>query len=287
MKILVINDEDIFTYLGGAELNLKSNVENAPNNYKITFVKTQDVTLSNFTDKDCIIFGNIRTSTPMEINSWVYYLTKHQIPFVKSEHDMMWSDNRVGSEVTVKPDFSVTFTPQAIRSQWYYCVENLFHQASAIRYLSPIHKKVFETLNLGRSTESFIASSYIDRSIFKNEAPFEDRFDWAVCKRALNAGFINARKYARSKGWSDLTTLPINVSPEVMNNFYNLYKYHIAMPLFVSTFGRAEVESYLCGMELHVNPNHALHSFGSIEEGVASTLTANEDFWKGIKEVIT
>lgn len=282
MKILFIHDYDFRHTTGGAELNLKYTWDNAPEGLELKFMENRNFIRRKIRGFDKIIIGNIRTLSSDKVKMIVRILKEEKIPYVKSEHDVMWSDDRACKELKfTTSSVECEVIGDATKNEWYLPTKELFENAEIARFLSPAQKLLFSAVGI-ENDNSFIAGSYVDKSIFKTFIDWDKRPYEAFCKFGHLWGETAGKEKAKEDGL-EITVLGHRGMDAVgMADFFNSYKYFYDFPVLRTTYGRAILEAYLCGVELRIDPTHAIYSFGSIDKAVENSQTAIKDFWDGI-----
>ena len=282
MKILFTHDYDFRNVVGGAELNLKYAYDNAPEGVELSFIDNKQFLRRKVKGYDKIVVGNSRTITTDKLRKMVSIMKDEKIPYIKSEHDIMWSDDRRCKELKFISPNECKVVGDATKNEWYQPVKELFENAENVRFLSPKQETMFTSVDI-QPQNSYLAGSYVDRSIFQNIVPTENRPYDGFCKQGHLWGETEGKRRAEEDG-VDITVMGHRgLNAVQMADFYNQYKYFYDYPVLQTTYGRAIIEAYLCGVELRIDPNHAIYSFGgSLGRAVDSSLYAVTDFWRGI-----
>lgn len=295
MKVLFVSDHDIFTTKGGAELNLLYCYNNAPKDVEIDFCLPQNLSTDYIQKFDIAVIANVRELVPDDVIKMMNKFLLTGVPYIKSEHDVMFDDERLGRHVMVTDDFVVAPTKDYTKHTWYKVTQELFSNAIAVRFLSPLHHNLFKAVGI-KFKRYFLAGSWIDRTIFKNKKPKLMRTGSALSRKgyitALTSdgntivsetrGFRNAKIMAERNGHELDEWSGYNKTSEQMCDLYNNYKFYYEYPVFTSTYGRGILEAHACGLQIFIPNNHALLSYGSMEKAVQSSINAIEDFWTNV-----
>jgi len=284
MKVLFVHDYDFRNTTGGAELNLRYAYNNAPEGVELSFLNNTNFVRRKIKGYDKIIIGNSRTMSPDKVKMMVRILGEEKIPYIKSEHDIMWSDGRICHELEFSSPNDCEVVGDATKNLWYEPTKQLFENAESVRFLSPKQRLLFSAVGI-ENENSFIAGSYVDRSIFHNYVPISERPYEAFCKHGELWGEDIAKRKAKEDGVDLRVMSHRGLSVEDMGNYYNDYKYFYDFPILQTTYGRAILEAYLCGVELRIDPTHAIYSFGTIDDAVWNSINAVDDFWMGVLNV--
>jgi len=281
MKILFTHDYDFRHTTGGAELNLRYAYDNAPNGVELSFLDNSLLTKRRMRGFDKVIMGNSRRISIPKIKMLVRILKELKIPYIKSEHDVMWSDDRGAPELMFFKPMEYDVVGDWTKNDWYEPTKLLFENAEMVRFLSPKQELIFSAVDIIPSN-SFIAGSYVDKSIFQNYVDWEKRPFEAFCKYGDFWGEAEGKRRAKADG-IDIRVLGHRGLDAVgMADFYNSYKYFYDYPEMMTTYGRAVLEAYLCGVKLRVIENHAIFSFGTMDDAVENSQNAIKDFWNGV-----
>jgi len=281
MKILFLHDYDFRTVTGGAELNLRYAYNEPPEDVEVSFLNNKLFTRRRIKGYDKIVIGNSRTMSISAVKMMVKILKEEKIPYIKSEHDVMWSDDRSGKELKFYTANDCRVVGDATKNEWYEPTKQLFEGAEAVRYLSPKQRTIFETVGI-KNPNWFIAGSYVDTYVFKNIVEWEKRPYGAFVKGGKFWGEDEGKRRAEADGIDVHVMAHRGLDPEGMAKFFNNYKYFYDYPEMMTTYGRAIIEAYLCGVKLVVDPCHAIYSFGTLTDAIDSSWTAIEDFWEGV-----
>lgn len=281
MKILFVHDYDFRNTTGGAELNLKYAWDNAPKDIELSFLNNSHFTRRKSKGYDKVVVGNSRTMSPNKVKMMVNIFQQEKLPYIKSEHDIMWSDSRICHELKFSSPNECKVIGDATKNIWYTPTKMLFEGAESTRFLSPKQRLLFSAVGI-ENPNSFIAGSYIDRSIFINKIPFAERKYEAFCKHGELWGEVEAKRRCAEDDVDLRVMGHRGLSTEEMSDFYNTYKYFYDYPILQTTYGRAILEAYLCGVELRIDPTHAIYSFGTLDMAVENSQNAVKDFWKGV-----
>ena len=281
MKVLFVSDHDIFTTKGGAELNLLYCYNNAPKDVEMDFCLPQNLSTDYIQKFDIAVIANIRELLPDDVIKMMNKFLLTGVPYIKSEHDVMFDDERLGRHVMVTDDFVVAPTKDYTKHIWYKVTQELFSNAIAVRFLSPLHHNLFKAVGINFK-KYFLAGSWIDRTIFKNKKPKLMRIGSALSRKGYARGFENAKIMAERNGHELDEWTGFNKTPEQMCDLYNNYKFYYEYPVFISTYGRGILEAHACGLQIFIPNNHALLSYGSMEKAVQSSINAIEDFWTNV-----
>jgi len=281
MKILFTHDFDFRSTTGGAELNLRYTYNDAPEGIEVEFLNNRQFLRRKVKHADMVIFGNSRHMTPNSAIKAVDILKELKIPYIKSEHDIMWSDSRIGNELVFSDPFTYEVVADYKKNIWYEPTKYMFENAQKVRYLSPKHKLIFDGSDINPS-DIFIAGSYIDRNIFKKKIEFEDRPFEAVVKSAELWGEFEGKKKAEENGHTVQLIAHRGFTIEEMADYFNQFKYFYDFPILHTTYSRVGLEFAMCGGELILKEDHALLSFGSIEKAMESSQNTIKDFWDGV-----
>jgi len=281
MKILFVHDYDFRITTGGAELNLRYAWDNAPEEIELSFINNSRFLRRRVKGYDKAVIGNSRTMSPDKVKMMSRIFKEEKISYIKSEHDIMWSDNRACSELVFSSPNDCKVVGDASKNLWYMPTRILFENAESVRFLSPKQELLFSAVGI-RNENSFIAGSYVDRSIFKNIVPFSERENEGFCKHGELWGELEGKRRAGEDGVGIKVMAHRGLDAHGMANYYNSYKYFYDYPILQTTYGRAILEAYLCGVELRIDPNHAIYSFGTIDDAVENSQNAVKDFWDGV-----
>lgn len=283
MKILFLHDYDFRYSVGGAELNLLSAWNNVPEDVKLYFLNSKRFTRRKLAGYDKIVVGNCRTIIPSTIYRFISITDELNIPYIKSEHDIMWSDDRICKELKFTSPKNCSVIGDATKNVWYLPTKKLFENAEKVRFLSPKQQILFSSVGIV-PPRYFIAGSYVDKSIFCDNVSFDERPNEGFCKSGELWGEYESKKRGEEDGVKIDVLENRGLSPSEMANFYNTYRYFYDYPILQTTYGRAILEAYLCGVELRIDPFHAIYSFGTIEDAINNSQNAIKDFWRGILE---
>ncbi len=281
MKILFLHDYDFRHTTGGAELNLRYAYNNPPEGVEVSFLYNKNVIRRRLIGYDKVIVGNSRRFSVSAVKMLVKILYEEKTPYIKSEHDVMWSDDRGASELVFSTPMDYKIVGKPKDNDWYLPTKMLFESAEAVRFLSPKHELIFSAVDILPS-KSFIAGSYIDKSIFRNIIAWEKRPYDAFCKHGDFWGEAEGKRRAKADGINIYVLAHRGLDAVGMADFYNTYKYFYDFPEMMTTYGRAVLEAYLCGVKLNVIENHAIFSFGTIDDAVENSQNAIKDFWDGV-----
>jgi hypothetical protein len=281
MKVLFVSDHNIFTKKGGAELNLLTCYNNAPKDVQVEFSLPQDLSTNYIQDFDIAVIANVRFMSPDEAIKMMNKFLLTNVPYVKSEHDVMFDNNRLGQHVMITNDFVVAPTANYEEHVWYKTTQELFSNAIAVRFLSPLQHNLFRSVGINFK-KYFLAGSWIDRTIFKNKKHKMKRTGSALTRSGYARGDNMAKFMADKNGHHLDTWNKTNATPQEMADLYNNYRYYYEYPEFFSTYGRGILEAEACGLEIFIPKNHALLSYGSMEKAIQSSVNAIDDFWNNI-----
>lgn len=283
MKILFCHDYDFRNTIGGAELNLRYTYDNPPEGVEVAFIDNKKFIRRKIKKYDKIIVGNSRTVSPFLLRKMIRIMKEENIPYIKSEHDIMWSDDRMVSELVFEDPLTCYIIGDPTENMWYQPTKELFENAESVRFLSEKQKLMFTKVGI-QPQKTYLAGSYIDRSIFKTHIDWENRPYDGFCKHGSRWGEAEAKRRADIDGVDMHVMTQRGLDPVGMVDFYNQYKYFYDYPVLQTTYGRVILEAFLCGVELRIDPTHAILSFGSLDKAVANSQTAVEDFWRGVLE---
>lgn len=284
MGILFVHDYDFRHTVGGAELNLRYAYENPPEDINVSFINNKAFVRRRLKGYDKVIVGNSRTLSPNKVTMMVKIFKEEKIPYIKSEHDIMWSDGRVCHELEFSSPLDYKVVGDATKNLWYQPTKTLFENAESVRFLSPKQKILFSAVGI-ENPNSFIAGSYVDRSIFKNKIPFSERPYDGFCKHGDLWGENRSKQKAKEDGVGIRVMASRGLNLEQMSDYYNSYRYFYDWSILQTTYGRAIIEAHLCGVELRIDPNHAIYSFGTMDDAIDSSQRAVDDFWNGVLNV--
>jgi hypothetical protein len=265
------------TQLGGAEIGIKSHIDHAPASTRIDVVLPSEN--PNVRDYDAVILGNLRPPGGVGehqeikwVEKWADLVRSFNGFSLKMEHDIHPCARRDARCISFNP---IRKLPCECGPLIPSRIEELYNACTAVRFLSPSHQRVINSLVTIKS-EQYVIAPPIDFSIFRSITPYEERKRKALIigdkvrvadtaeTRALSHGFPAERIEYLSVPYSEMPTI------------YNQYQAVVVDPFMFHAFGRVAVEAKACGCEVIASERVGAFSW---EDPIEACRRSNKEHW--------
>ena len=289
MKLLFVSDFKS-GFVGGAEITMKYLLAGKPDGWEIDHLSIHQYSNEKAAEYDALIVSNVRNAHFLKV---VDLAENCPVPYIKSEHDMMFADDRLGNKIEIDHNMDEyiisSFDPSYLNERWYKVTKILFENAAAVRYLAPFHRNVYEGVGI-KNNRTFISAPYVDTSQFYSTIDNDKRSNLCLILSGGMRGEVRSREIAMDLGfsYSEIHAFSArNLGMRQMRELYNMYKTFIHAPMYTPTFGRQCLEAHLCGCELWLDQYHPLYSFeGGLKGAVAASQRGVMDFWAGVTKTL-
>lgn len=277
MRVLLIHAKPLSSH-GGAEITLRSHVEAAPLGTEVEVRQPNDaVDLSNY---DAVVLGNLRPEGGMGTEAeaapadlWTEKLQGYHGFALRSEHDIHPCALRDASCVST-PEFRRV--PCSCVGRIPAAYTNLYQSCHAVRFLSPGHQRVLNTL-IPIRVPQYVVAPPLDRTLFQTRIPWAERPRVALMTGDALRIAPDAPDRARSAGYTVEERPYLSVPHAEMPALLNRYQAVVVMPRMYHAFGRLAAEALACGCRILANDRVGAMTF---EDPLQATERANEQFWK-------